>query len=371
MKIVHVIEPLAGGMVTFLTSLVENLPEDDHLIVHGEREHVIPLTAVKKQFVYPNVKFIRWASARRNLGKKDIPAFIELYTILKRLKNKNLLDIVHLHCSKGGFIGRIVCRILGLQHLVIFTPNGAPFMAGSNRVSNFFYKKLEKLASLFGGQVVCCSPSEQEAYNKAGIDAITINNGIPYKKIIRQHKTPKKDAIFRIVTSGRIVDQKDPELFNAIASYFEEFRNFEFIWVGDGEARDLLTAKNIRVTGWLPPGKANDTVAGADVYISTARYEGLPFAVLEALAMNMPVLLKDCVGNKDLINSLNGAVFSDENDAIYRLLQFSNNASMLKVMGQHSGAHCKTNFNLADTFRRYEKLYQQASLMPELLYPLK
>jgi glycosyltransferase involved in cell wall biosynthesis len=252
---------------------------------------------------------------------------------------------------------------LGLQHLVIFTPNGAPFMAGSNRVSNFFYKKLEKLASLFGGQVVCCSPSEQEAYNKAGIDAITINNGIPYKKIIRQHKTPKKDAIFRVVTSGRIVNQKDPELFNAIASYFEEFRNFEFIWVGDGEARDVLTAKNIRVTGWLPSGKANDTVAGADVYISTARYEGLPFAVLEALAMNMPVLLKDCVGNKDLINSLNGAVFSDENDAIYRLLQFYNNASMLKVMGQHSGVHCKTNFNLADTFRRYEKLYQQASLM--------
>ncbi|HTE09559.1 MAG TPA: hypothetical protein VK645_01295, partial [Chitinophagaceae bacterium] len=66
-----------------------------------------------------------------------------------------------------------------------------------------------------------------------------------------------------------------------------------------------------------------------------------------------------------------GAVFTDENDAVYSLLQFYNNASMLKVMGQHSGSHCKNNFNLADTFRRYEKLYQQACFVPELLYPIK
>ena len=372
MKIVHVTEPLAGGMVTFLTSLVENLPEDTHIIVHGQREDISSLAAVKKQFAYPNVRFIRWPSARRKLGiKKDIAAFIELYRTLKRLKNKNLLDVVHLHCSKGGFIGRLVCRLLGLQHLVIYTPNGAPFMVGNNFVSNFIYKTLEKLASLFGGKVVSCSPSEQKAYEKACINTININNGIHYKKIAQHRKTPRKGNGFRIVTSGRIVDQKNPVLFNRIASFFEEFTDFEFLWVGDGDARHLLTAKNIRVTGWLPPHKANDLVAAADVYISTSRYEGLPFAVLEALAMNMPVLLTDCVGNKDLINNLNGAVFTDENDAIYTLLQFYNNSSMLNIMGQHSGSHCKKNFNFADTFRRYEKLYQQAYFAPELLYPLK
>lgn len=372
MKIVHVIEPLAGGMVTFLTSLVENLPEHRHLIVHGNREHVTPLAEVKKQFTSPNVKFIRWASAQRSLHlKKDAKAFFELYTILKKLKRKKLLDVVHLHCSKGGFLGRMVCRVLGLQHLVIYTPNGAPFMAGSNPVSNYLYKILEKTASLFGGQVVCCSPSEQQAYNKVGIKAITINNGIPYKKIIGKRVTRNKgnhNNNFTVVTSGRIVDQKDPELFNTIALFFEDFPDFEFLWVGDGDAKEKLTAKNIRITGWLPAEKANELVAASDVYISTAKYEGLPFAVLEALAMNMPVLLTDCVGNKDLINNLNGAVFSDGHEAKYRLLQFYNNASMLNLMGQHSGSYCKKHFNLADTFRRYQYLYQQACFMPELSY---
>ncbi|MEP6746310.1 MAG: glycosyltransferase [Bacteroidota bacterium] len=372
MKIVHVVEPLAGGIVTFLTSLVENLPDDIHIIVHGQREHITPLSVVKKQFSFTNVRFIRWVSARRSLSfQKDIPAFIELYKILKRLKTKKLLDVVHLHCSKGGFIGRMVCRLLGIQHLVIYTPNGAPFMAGSNALTNVMYRKLEKLASLFGGQVVCCSPSEQKAYQQEGIKAITINNGIPYKKIMRHKKTIKKNNVFRVVTSGRIVDQKDPALFNRIATFFEEFPGFEFLWVGGGEAQRLLSAKNIHITGWLPSSEANDLVASADVYISTSKYEGLPFAVLEALAMNMPVLLTDCIGNKDLTNSLNGAIFSDENDAIFRLLQFSNNSSMLKIMGQHSGAHCKKNFNLVDTFRRYKNLYQQAYFTTELLYPIK
>src|SRR5207237_1093496 len=182
-------------------------------------------------------------------------------------------------------------------------------------ISNFLYKKLEKVASLFGGQVVCCSPSEQKAYEGEGIRAITINNGIPYKKIRGQRRTVKKHSGFVVVTSGRIVDQKNPALFNQIASYFEEFPDFSFLWVGDGDAREMLTAKNIKVTGWLPPAKVNDLVAAADVYISTSRYEGLSFAVLEALAMNMPVLLTDCIGNRDLMNSLNGAVFTDFNDA--------------------------------------------------------
>lgn len=368
MKVVHIVEPLAGGMVTFLTSLVENLQLHSHIIVHGNREHITPLPIVKKQFKFPNVKFIRWPSAQRSLHfKKDTKAFIELYRILKRLKQDNLLDIVHLHCSKGGFLGRMVCRLLGLQHQVIYTPNGAPFMAGTSILSNYLYKVLEKLASFFGGQVVCCSPSEQDAYKKIGIDAITINNGIQYKKLIHKKRTYRKDNVFRVVTSGRIVDQKDPALFNRIATFFEEFTNFEFIWVGDGDGANLLTAKNIRITGWMPSNIANDLVVSADVYLSTARYEGLPFSVLEALAMSMPVLLTDCIGNKDLSNNLNGAVFSDEHEAILRLLQFYNNNSMLNLMGKHSGSYCRRHFNLVDTFRKYQGLYQKL-LMPGLSY---
>lgn len=364
MKIVHVVEPFVGGIVTFINSLVKNLDDDSHIIIHGEREELIPLAAVKKQFSSPNVKFLRWKSAQRSLNPhKDIIAFLELYTILKRLKDNNSIDVVHLHSSKGGFLGRIVCRLLKIQDVVFYTPNGAPFLANESTTINFIYKKLEKLASNFGGQVVSCSPSEQKAYKLAGIESVTINNGIKPKKVSLSSKNRKKDRIFRIVTSGRIADQKNPILFNKIATYFEEFKQFKFVWIGEGMQRNLLTANNIQVTGWLAKEELDILVNDADIYLSTANFEGLPFAVLEALALKKPVLLTDCVGNKDLVmNGLNGDVYKNENQAINKILHFYNNSSMLNIMGENSITHCKTSFDLSDTSKSYRDLYKKASL---------
>src|SRR4051812_20430802 len=98
MKIVHIVEPFAGGVATFLRSLVENLPEDFHIVIHGEREQVMPFLEVRKQFDVSNVKFFRWRSAQRSLRPiKDIAAAIEVYTILKRLRDNGSVDVVHLH----------------------------------------------------------------------------------------------------------------------------------------------------------------------------------------------------------------------------------------------------------------------------------
>ena len=363
MNIVHVVEPLAAGVATFIKSLVKNLPDELHIIVHGERNHVLPFSEVKKEFNYSNVKFLRWKSVQRGLTlNKDIAATIELYIILKRLKKNGFIDIVHLHSSKGGFIGRIVCRVLRIQHLVLYTPNGAPFLGNGSVVSNFIYKSLEKIASIFGGQIVCCSTSEQKAYESYGFDVLMINNGTPNKKSITNSPKPKENNVFKIVTSGRIVGQKNPIMFNSIASYFEELKQFEFVWAGDGPDRHSLTSTNIEVTGWLAEEDLNNLIANADLYLSTATFEGLPYSVLEALALKKPVLLTDCTGNVDLvINGLNGSIFKHDKEAINKILQFSNNKSMLSIMGEHSSNLCKTTFNDRDTYQGYRKLYQKTA----------
>lgn len=361
-KIVHVVEPLAGGIVTFLKSLVENLSSDSHIIVHGERIKVMPFPEVRRQFSRSNVRFIRWRSAQRSLHPiKDIRAFIELYTILKRLKRKNLVDAVHLHSSKSGFIGRLVCRALRIRN-VVYTPNGAPFMVGNNKASNFLYKQLERLGASFGGRVVCCSPSEQEAYEEAGIRAITINNGITMGVPEQPGAFVPEKARFRIVTSGRILSQKDPLLFNSIAAYFADLPQFEFLWIGDGIDAHLLTSPNITITGWLSPADARTLLLTSDVYLSTAKFEGLSFAVLEALSLKKPVLLTDCVGNRDMVNQgLNGDLFTTPQQAIIKIIQYFNNGHMLPVMGGHSGLHCEDAFDVQQTKSRYRSLYLGAN----------
>jgi glycosyltransferase involved in cell wall biosynthesis len=371
MKIVHVVEPFASGIATFVRSLVENLNDDLHIIVHGEREYVMKSEEVKQHFPKGNVRFIRWKSAQRAISiRKDTVALMELYNILKRLKKQAHIDAVHLHSSKSGFLGRLACKLARIK-TVVYTPNGAPFLVGSNKLINYVYKQLERLGSAFGGRVVCCSPSELEAYQALGIDALNINNGIaigkgynhgdknlpmtPLPRISATGKTPK----FRIVTSGRIVGQKNPAMFNAIATYFEEFRDFEFLWVGDGEDRDQLTAKNIVITGWMPSKESKLMISTSHIYLSTANFEGMPFAVLEALVLKKPVLLSDCIGNRDIVHKgLNGDLFQNEEEAIVKILQYHNNRDMLPVMGEYSRQFCAQEFNIDSTFTSYRDLYK-------------
>ena len=131
MRIVHVVEPFASGVVTFVKSLVEHLPEDYHIVIHGERQEVMERTEVKKLFPPHQVKFIHWKSAQRGLHIiKDTRALFELLTILKRFRNA---DAVHLHSSKSGFLGRLVCKWLNIKQ-VIYTPNGAPFLVKDSRI---------------------------------------------------------------------------------------------------------------------------------------------------------------------------------------------------------------------------------------------
>ena len=361
MKIVHVVEPFASGIAVFVKSLVENMTDDLHIVVHGERDYVMKSADVIKHFPKNNVRFIRWKSAQREISiTKDTAAFVELYTILRRLKKKNLVDAVHLHSSKSGFLGRLACKMANIQK-VVYTPNGAPFLVSNNEVTNYFYKQLEKLGSSFGGKVVCCSASEMHAYKKLGINAININNGISLKPAADKKSIVAGDNSFRIVTSGRIINQKNPDMFNNIARYFEEFEQFEFIWVGDGndDARSKLTAKNIRVTGWLNKEEAAEKVTGADIYLSTANFEGMPFAVLEALAMKKPVLLTDCIGNRDIVKKgMNGDLFKNEHDAIIKILLYFNNMDMLQIMGAHSADICAEEFNIDSTYASYQHLYK-------------
>ena len=355
MTILHVVEPFASGIAVFVKSLTETMPDDVHIIIHGERRQEIAASEVKKIFPTKNIRFIKWRSAQRAVHPlKDFLALSELYKIIRRLKKKNLVDAVHLHSAKSGLLGRVACRMARIDN-VVYTPNGAPFLSGKSRLANYFYQQLEKLGNGFGGKVVCCSESEMEAYKKIGIDGGYVNNGIALQPLTPQ---AKQSGRFKIITSGRIVAQKNPELFNAIATYFQEFDDFEFIWAGDGEDRHLLKARNITITGWVGNEQVKELVAQSHIYLSTSLYEGLSFGVLEAMALKKTMLLSECIGNVDAVKSgLNGDLFNNETEAIIKILSYYNNREMLNIMGDYSHQICKHNFDAQNNFTSYRSIY--------------
>jgi glycosyltransferase involved in cell wall biosynthesis len=100
-------------------------------------------------------------------------------------------------------------------------------------------------------------------------------------------------------------------------------------------------------------------IRGADVYLSTARFEGLSFAGLEALHLEKPVLLTDCIGNRDMnARGSNGDLFRSEGEAVVKLLRYFNNRLMLPVMGSRSAELCASEFNIQNTYHQYRSLYK-------------
>lgn len=360
MTIIHVVEPFASGIAVFVKYLTETMPHDLHIIIHGERKQVMPAIDVKKTFCSSNVRFIKWRSAQRSIHPfKDFLALRELYKILRRLKNKDLIDGVHLHSAKSGFLGRMACRALGIKN-VFYTPHGAPFLSGKTVFSKCLYRQVEKFGNRLGGRVICCSPSELNAYLNLGIRATYVSNGVAVENK-KQAICKKARQKFRIITTGRITEQKNPSLFNSIAQYFRDFDRFEFIWAGDGTDKHLLAENNIIITGWLNQQEIKKLVSEADMYLSTALYEGLSFGVLEALTLHKPVLLSHCVGNMDVVkNGINGDLFRTEAEAIVKILQYSNNSEMLLVMGSFSKSICETEFDVKNNFNNYRELYANA-----------
>ncbi|KAA3437578.1 glycosyltransferase [Rufibacter hautae] len=358
MRIVHVIEPFASGVAVFVKSLAESMPGDLHIVIHGERQQVMSANDVKQIFPKENVRFIRWKSAQRSIHPfKDLLALKELHYILNRLTKRGFVDAVHLHSSKSGLLGRLACRLAGIKN-VIYTPNGAPFLSNDNPVLNLLLKQVERFGNKMGGKVVCCSASELAEYQKLGIAATYINNGVAIGNSKLSIVNRGVDRKFTVITTGRIETQKNPALFNSIASFLEDYDQIEFIWAGDGQARNLLNSKNITVTGWLGPKAVMDLVSSADIFISTSQFEGLSFSVLEALALKKPVLLSDCVGNRDIVRSgLNGDVFKNEIEGIGKILHYFNNQEMLDVMGQYSLNICEKDFNVDLNLKGYRTVY--------------
>lgn len=353
MKIVHVMECFAGGTFNFLVDLTNELSNEEHIVIYGTNRENIPKNF--KDLFNKNVKFIKWKTAQREMKPlKDIKALWELYTILKKIDG---VDIIHLHSSKAGFLGRIVSFLLGKSKKTIYTPHAISFLRldiSPKKRKIFIW--MEKFASFFGGKIVACSQSEKEAIEEQGIKNVTfINNGIKPLKIEKKENISNK---ITIISVGRLSIQKNPKLFNDVALEFIDNPDIQFIWCGDGELKSELNSPNIKCTGWIERKELENYLANADIYLSTSLWEGLPLSVLEAMSVGLPVVLSNCVGNRDLVENKD-FLYQDKQKAVQMINYYIKDRNLLKTNEFKSKRIFNKNFKLETMVNKYYKLYKQ------------
>lgn len=308
-KVLFVVEAFGGGVFTYIADLANELSKEYNVYIAYSLRNETPVDF--ENYFNSKINLIRVENFTREINlKKDTKAILELKKIVKNIEP----DIIHLHSSKAGVLGRVA--FLGKQTPIFYTPHGYSFfMPNISPKKRFIYKKIEKLCSLSRCVTIACSKSEYETSLKINSKAEYVNNGINIRNLNKlvTGTTKSVEGNLRIATLGRIAYQKNPKLFNKIA---RSFPNNEFVWIGDGDMKNVLTSKNIHVTGWLDRKTAIKMMEDSDVFLLTSRYEGLPMSLLEAMYMKKICVVSSVVGNRDVINGKNGFLCENLDDYI-------------------------------------------------------
>lgn len=259
-----------------------------------------------KEYFNENIKLIRVKNFTRNINPfKDIKAIFEVRKIIKQEKP----DIVHMHSSKAGAIGRIA--FFSKKIKLFYTPHSYAFCKkDDSKLKIKFYKMIEKILGKRKCMTIACSKGEYEESLKVTKNSMYINNGINIEDINKYIWDEPERFInlqnLKICTVGRIGYQKNPELFNKIA---ERFPDIEFTWIGDGNLKDVLISPNIKITGWCDRENAIKQIYQNDIFILPSLWEGLPITLLEAMYLKKICIVSNVMGNKDVIkNEVDGFI---------------------------------------------------------------
>ena len=262
---------------------------------------------------------------------REISPFRDLLMLvqLTRLLRRERFDIVHTHCSKAGFLGRIAAKLAGVPH-VTHTHHGWSFHDRMHPLLRWSFTTAEKVLEPWTHPMISVSNKTTAVGLEAGIggpsDYLLIRSGIPLgrfhpdegrgRAVRKQLGIP--DGHIVVGSVGRLTPQKNPMDFVKLATaVVDGHESVTFVYVGDGPMRTAVEeaaeaaglGEALRILGVRDD--VPDLLRAMDVFVLTSLWEGLPRVVLQALATGVPVLAYDTAGIAEaVVEGKNGHLVS-------------------------------------------------------------
>lgn len=349
MRILHIVEAFSGGVVSYLQTLVGGMDvRHEVYILYTQRGN----TPKEPERLFPaGTTLIRSEHMSRELNlRADVAAFLEIRRRVKEIRP----DVVHLHSSKAGVLGR--WAINGRRMALFYTPNSYSFqMNDCSALKRGFYFAIEKMSGYRACTTIACGKGEYEIAKRVTPRAIFVNNAIDTARLDALGLNPGAEAEMSVCTMARIERQKNPELFNAIA---QRFPQTHFVWIGDGEDRDKLTSSNIEITGWLPRDAAIARMMRSKVYLQPSLWEGLSLSLLEAMYLKRLCIVSRISGNVDAIADGETGFTCDTLDDYVRVLERAQREGIDERMLTAARKRIVKEFDQETMAARYEEIYQ-------------
>ncbi|OJX52818.1 MAG: glycosyltransferase family 1 protein [Flavobacterium sp. 38-13] len=367
-KIVHILHSVGGVDVSLrlILSNINNI-EFENVIIHGQKDTEDVFLDKNNQ----KLKSYRIPINRDISFKNDLKSIIQAYKIIKKEKP----DLIHSHSAKGGIVGRMVGRMLGIK--VLHTPQAYSYLSTENFLKRKVYITIEKLFANGNSILLASSNSEKNrAIKEVGYvekKTILFNNSILPIDQLSELTIEKNWPDDYICTVGRPSFQKNIELMIQVLFEIKKHqKNIHLVLMGVGyhspqldSINDLISKldlkSNITLLNWTNRQDIFRIINDSKLYISTARYEGLPYSIIESLALCKPCVVSDCDGNRDLIiNDFNGFVIKDSHPESFstKIIEILNNEELYLKFSQNAKKYFTENFNIIDNIKKLENIYK-------------
>ncbi|MDD4589517.1 MAG: glycosyltransferase family 4 protein [Parabacteroides sp.] len=310
--------------------------------------------------------------------KQDFGSIRKICKFIKKQK----IDIIVGHTPKGGLLAMVSGRICRVPKRIYFR-HGLVYET-SHGAKRFILKSVDRVASFCATKVVCVSPSvlrrsiedklapakKQLILGKGTCNGVdTINHFTPdniNQDMIAElrMKYGINEDDFVIGYSGRLV--KDKGIIDLVQAFvkLENANNCKLLLVGMFEERDalpentknrILNDKRIIFTGVINGGMEY-YYSLMDVYVLASYREGFPTGVLEAQAMEKPIITTKATGCCDsIIDGETGLFVTHEPDDIAKKIDAIrlNHA----IDGKNGRKWVVENFDSRLVWKEIEKLY--------------
>ena len=287
MKVVHVSQPVTAGVAAVVVELARAQRDLGWTVTV-----VCPPGPLAERVRGLGVEVREWR-ARRHPGVGVVAEAVRLRAVLHEVA----ADVVHLHSSKAGMVGRLVVR--GRQP-TLFQPHMWSFQSGGGVVS-WAARAWERVAARWTHQLVCVSDDELAVGREAGVRGVAevVCNGVdverfrPGDRVEARWRLGLPDAPTAVCV-GRLVPYKgQDQLLAAWPLVRAQVPDARLVLVGDGPMAQRWRAAagdDESVLWWGHEDEVADFYAAADVVVLPSRAEGMALVPLEAMACGRSVV---------------------------------------------------------------------------------
>ncbi|MGE6487393.1 glycosyltransferase family 4 protein [Paenisporosarcina sp. NPDC076898] len=316
-------------------------------------------------------------SFNRNLLSIDnIKSIFSMWILLK---NKSY-DILHVHTPIASFISRLVAP---KSTKLIYTAHGFHFNENGKKFTNFCFFLAEKLAALKTNQIIVINRDDLKVAQKMFkeskvnyIEGVGVNTD---KYTPKQLSTEEKNNLksnLNIPNEYKIIshiaefngNKRQIDIVNACELIKKEYEKFTILLVGDGLNFDSIKGEiklkgledNIICLGYQK--NIPEILSITDIGLLVSLREGLPRSVMEMMSMEIPVILSDIRGNKDLvIDGYNGFLVpvKSPDKIAENCLKLLKDQELSIELGEKSRKLVLEKYSLYKVLKKMDLIYQK------------